>query len=287
MKKSIAISLLALVIGSPALADGTHSNAIKSTALNQNVHMLEGRGGNIAVIEGDSALYVVDTQFADAYADIKNAIGNISPKPVRYVINTHGHNDHTNGNAPFVKDFHATIIAHHHTADLINAHNQNNAAPNALPHLTFERSLKLAGSEPVHLIYFANAHTNGDIIVHLPKSNIIHAGDILFFERFPFIDVKNGGSIDGMIKGLNGITALADGNTKIIAGHGRLANKDEVVKHTRMLTTIKNRIAGQKRQGRTLAQIQASRPAKEWEATHNWNFINHEKLVEAVYNSLK
>lgn len=287
MKLKFLTAILVSAISMTAFANDTHSTKIKTTPLNDSVYMLEGQGGNIAVIENNDALYVVDTQFANIYADIKSEIGKISPKPVRYVINTHGHNDHTNGNASFVKDFNATIIAHHNTSDLITAYNQNNATPNTLPHLTFDKSLKLAGNEPIHLMYFANAHTNGDIIVHLPKSNIIHAGDILFFGRFPFIDVKNGGTIDGMINGLNGIIKLADDNTKIIAGHGNLASRSELITHTKMLNTIRNRVAKQKHQGKTLAQIQASRPAKEWENSHNWNFINSEKLVESIYQSLK
>lgn len=183
-------------------------------------------------------------------------------------------------------DYQPTIIAHHNTTELMKAFNQTAKTPNTLPYLTFEKSLSLHVDEPVRLTYFARAHTNGDIIVHLPQSNIIHAGDILFFGRFPFIDVKNGGTIDGMINGLNGVLALADERTKIIAGHGKVASKAEVQKHTAMLTTIRDRIAKLKQQGKTLAQIQASRPAKEWEKSHNWNFINHEKLVESVYQSL-
>lgn len=286
MKTKLWMAALAGVMATSAWADGAHSNTIKTTALNQSVHMLEGQGGNIAVIEGKNDLTVVDTQFANAYADIKNAIGKISTKPVRYVINTHGHDDHTNGNASFVKDFGATIIAHHNTAALVQAYNQTATTPNALPDLTFGQSFTLHGDEPVQLHYFAHAHTNGDVIVHLPKSNIIHAGDILFFGRFPFIDVKNGGTIEGMINGLNGIVALADDQTKIIAGHGNIASKAELAVHIKMLATIKERVADLKKQGKTLAQIQAARPAKEWEASHNWNFINHEKLVESVYQSL-
>lgn len=286
MKLKFFTALFAVFIGTTALADGGHGNQVKTTRLSPSVHMLEGQGGNIAVIEGKSGLTVVDTQFADIYPKIKEAIGNISQKPVRYVINTHGHNDHTNGNASFLADYPATIIAHHNTVGLVKAYNQTAGKPNALPHLTFEQSLTLHGDEPVRLTYFAHAHTNGDVIVHLPQSNVIHAGDILFFERFPFIDVKNGGTIDGMINGLNGIAALADDNTKIIAGHGRVANKAELTKHIEMLTTIKERVAKLKKAGKTLAEIQTARPAKEWEAGHNWNFINHEKLVEAVYQSL-
>lgn len=286
MKLKFLTAVLTAFISTTVLADGGHGNGVKTTRLAQNVHMLEGQGGNIAVIEGKSSLTVVDTQFADIYPKIKEAIGNISQKPVRYVINTHGHNDHTNGNSSFMADYQATIIAHHNTAELIKAYNANSETPNALPHLTFAQSLRLQADEPVNLIYFANAHTNGDIIVHLPQSNIIHAGDILFFGRFPFIDVKNGGTIDGMIKGLNGIIALADDNTKIIAGHGNLATRSSLQEHIQMLTTIKERVENLKKQGKTLAEIQAVRPAKEWETSHNWNFINHEKLVEAVYQSL-
>lgn len=286
MKLKFVAAALAAFISTSVLADGEHSNQVKTTQLTQNVHMLEGQGGNIAVIESEKGLLVVDTQFAKGYADIKSAIGKISSKPVRYVINTHGHNDHTNGNSAFVKDYQATIIAHHNTAELIKAHNANSETPNTLPDFTFAQSLNLQADEPVKLIYFANAHTNGDIIVHLPKSNIIHAGDILFFGRFPFIDVKNGGTIDGMINGLNGIVTLADENTKIIAGHGNLATRASLQEHIKMLTTIKDRVAELKKAGKTLADIQATHPAKEWEATHNWNFINNEKLVEAVYQSL-
>lgn len=263
MKLRLLTAALTAFISTAVLADGNHANAVKATRLAPTVHMLEGQGGNIAVIEGKNGLTVVDTQFADGYADIKKAIGKISPKTVRYVINTHGHNDHTNGNASFLADYPATIIAHHNTNGLIKAYNQTADKPNALPHLTFAQSFTLHGDEPVQLHYFANAHTNGDIIVHLPKSNVIHAGDILFFERFPFIDVKNGGTIDGMINGLNGIAALADDNTKIIAGHGRVANKAELTKHIKMLTIIKERVAGLKKAGKTLAEIQATHPAKE------------------------
>lgn len=287
MKSKIFAVALTGMMSVSAWADGTHANTVKTIPLSQNVHVIEGQGGNIAVIEDKSGLTVVDTQFANIYPDIKNAIGNISPKPVRYIINTHGHNDHTNGNASFVADYQPTIIAHHNTTELMTAYNQTSKTPNTLPHLTFEKSLNLTGDEPMHLMYFANAHTNGDIIVHLPKSNIIHVGDILFFGRFPFIDVKNGGTIDGMIQGLNGVLALADDNTKIIAGHGNVAAKAEVERHTAMLTTIKERVARLKGEGKTLAQIQATRPAKEWESSHDWDFINHTKLVESVYQSLK
>lgn len=259
---------------------------LASFPLVYSIHVLEGQGGNIAVIEGKNDLTVVDTQFANIYPEIKNAIGKISNKPVRYVINTHGHNDHTNGNASFLADYPATIIAHHNTTELMKAYNQTADKPNTLPHLTFEKSFTLHGDESAHLTYFANAHTNGDVIVHLPQSNVIHAGDILFFERFPFIDVKNGGTIDGMLNGLNGILALADDNTQIIAGHGRVAKKAELAEHINMLTTIKTRVAELKKSGKILDEIQSTHPAKEWEASHNWNFINHEKLVEAVYQSL-
>lgn len=286
MKSKIFAAALASVMSVSAWADGAHSNVVKTIPLSQNVHVLEGQGGNIAVIEGERDLTVVDTQFANIYPDIKKAINQISTKPIRYVINTHGHNDHTNGNASFVADYQPTIIAHHNTVALMNAYNQTSRTPNTLPHITFDKSLNMHADEPMHLMYFANAHTNGDIIVHLPKSNIIHAGDILFFGRFPFIDVKNGGTIEGMINGLNGVLALADEQTKIIAGHGNVASKAEVAKHTAMVTTIKERVAKLKGAGKTLAQIQAAHPAKEWEASHDWDFINHEKLVDAVYQSL-
>ncbi|MFA9500194.1 MBL fold metallo-hydrolase [Mannheimia sp. E30BD] len=280
------LTLAAMLFSTSAFADGVHSNTIKATQLTPNVHLLEGQGGNIAVIENADALTVVDTQFAKDFDDIKSAIGKISPKSVRYVINTHGHNDHTNGNEAFVNAFNATIIAHHNTTELVKAYNQTAAKPNTLPHLTFEKSFTFQQDEPINLHYFANAHTNGDVIVHLSKANVIHAGDILFFGRFPFIDVKNGGTIDGMIGGLNGIVELADENTKIIAGHGNVASKAELQAHIQMLSTIKDRVATLKKAGKSLADIQASHPAKEWEASHNWNFINHTKLVESVYQSL-
>lgn len=286
MKFKLIATLMAGILSQTAFADGTHANRVKSTKLSDSVYMLEGQGGNIAVIEGKKSLYVVDTQFANGYAEIKNEIGKISPKPVRYVINTHGHNDHTNGNASFVQDFDATIIAHRNTLALMEQQNQTAETPNTLPHLIFDQKLSLQAGEPIHLTYFANAHTNGDVIVHLPQSNVIHAGDILFFGRFPFIDVKNGGTIDGMIAGLNGIMALADEQTKIIAGHGNVASKAELAVHITMLETIKQRVAELKAQNKSLTEIQAAHPAKEWEASHNWNFINHEKLVESVYRSL-
>lgn len=116
------------------------------------MHVIEGQGGNIAVIEGRNGLTVVDTQFANLYPDIKKAIGKISTKPVRYIINTHGHNDHTNGNASFSPDYQPLIIAHHNTAALMTAYNQTAETPNALPQLTFGQTLTLHGREPLHLV---------------------------------------------------------------------------------------------------------------------------------------
>lgn len=282
MKSKLLLGLILAGAASLACAD-----SVRSQKLSGSVHVIFGQGGNIAVIEQANSLDVVDTQFAEGYGGIKKEIAKISAKPVRYVINTHGHNDHTNGNAAFVADHQTSIIAHRNTFDLMKAYNQTADKPNKLPDMVFDRTFSLeTDDEPVRLTYFPNAHTNGDIIVHLPQSNVIHAGDILFFGRFPFIDVKNGGSIDGMINGLKNITALADEQTKIIAGHGKVANRAEVARHTQMLETIKQRVAGFKREGKALAQIQAARPAKEWEKSHNWNFINHEKLVESIYQSL-
>lgn len=291
--KSVRILLAAALCAGVVHAE-TAPAGISAEKTAANVHTLFGRGGNIAVIEGAKEVYLVDTQYADLHDAVSGKINGVANgKPVRYVINTHWHKDHTDGNAAF-KEKNATLIAHENAYAAMTRPQQNIGGETVppppaefLPQLTFAGQFQLHDANgAVKLNHIPNAHTDSDIIVHLPQANVIHTGDIFFNGRFPYIDTRSGGSINGMIRGSEYALRLADSRTKIIPGHGKVTDRKGLEAYLNMLVTVRDRVRKLKAQGRTLAQIQAAKPAREWESTHNWAFINAEKFTESVYNSL-
>ena len=267
---------------------------IKTEKLSATTYMLTGAGGNLGVSVGKDVVFVVDDQFAPLTPKIKAAIAKLSRKPVKFVLNTHWHFDHTGGNENFGKAG-ALIVAHENVRKRMSSEQLieflgmpiKPSPDQALPIVTFttDVTFHLNGDE-VHVFHVANAHTDGDAIVQFRKSNVIHLGDVFFNKLYPFIDTSSGGTIDGMIAAADTVLALANDDTKLIPGHGPLATKDDLRNYRDMLSTIAGRVKTQIKDGKTLGDIIASKPTVEFDEAWGKGFIRPNKFVEMLWRNL-
>jgi glyoxylase-like metal-dependent hydrolase (beta-lactamase superfamily II) len=273
-----------------AVSQNFDSVKIKTIKITETIYMLEGDGGNIGVLTGKDGIVMIDDQFAPLSEKIKTALKALSDKPVRFIINTHFHGDHTGGNENFGGEG-AIIVAQENTRVRMNSdqfiaafNTQAKAAPyNALPKVTFTESVTLhLNGQTVQVFHVKNAHTDGDAIIYFKESNVFHAGDVFVRYGLPFIDQPNGGSIDGMISGVDQLLTLVDDNSKIIPGHGALCGKKELFEYKEMLVTVRDRILNAINQGKTLEQIINMDPVKEFPAV-----FERKDFIKTVYDSLK
>jgi cyclase len=259
------------------------------------VSMLVGEGGNIGVSTGADGVFVVDDEYAPLVPKIRAVIKTLSDKPVRVVINTHWHGDHTGGNAGMAETG-AVIVAHDNVRKRLSTE-QFNAAfnhktppaanPLTLPIITFADSVTLhLNGEDVEVRHVAPAHTDGDSIIHFKKSNVLHMGDTFFNGMYPFIDVDSGGSIDGAVAAADAGLSMADGATKIIPGHGPLAAKADLQKYRDVIAGIRDKVKALVAQGKTLDQIVAAKPSTQWDASWGGGFMKPDVFVAVVYRSL-
>jgi cyclase len=271
-------------------AQNFDSVQIKTIKVTETIFMLEGDGGNIGVLVGKDGVVLIDDQFAPLSEKIKTALKALSDKPVRFIINTHFHGDHTGGNEKFGGEG-AIIVAQENsrlrmTTDQFMAtfNMQQKAAPyDALPKVTFTESVTLhLNGETVQVFHVKNAHTDGDAVIYFKGSNVIHAGDVFVRYGLPFIDQPHGGNIDGMINGADQILALVNDDSKIIPGHGVLSGKKDLLDYKKMLLTVRDRIAKGIKQGKTLEQIIDTDPTKEFKSV-----LDRKDFIKSVYDSLK
>lgn len=277
-----------------------------------NVYMLVGPVGNSAVQIGADGVLVVDTQFAELSDKILAAIRGLTDTPIRYVVNTHAHADHTGGNAPIARagatiaggnvsgtiadaGVGAAVIAHE---NVLFAMTQSDPPPpgDALPTDTYfmDRKDLYFNGEAVRLLHQPLAHTDGDSIVHFRGSDVIAAGDVFVTTTYPFIDRTAGGHIDGIVAALNRIIEITvpadkqEGGTLIVPGHGRLCDEADVVEYRDMLTIVRDRVQAMIEQGMTLAQVRAERPTRDYDARYGATsgFWTTDQFVEAVYENL-
>src|ERR1051326_1716052 len=228
-KLSLSILALSLLVWARLSAQQDFSKVeIKVTKVAGTVYMLEGSGGNIGVCAGGDGIVIVDDQFAPLANKIKQALKGISDKPLKFVINTHFHGDHTGGNVEFGTG--ATIIAHENVRKRLQeggtvGGNAVKPAPKAaLPVITFnDRTTVHVNGEDIRAVHFPHGHTDGDSVIFFPQSNVVHMGDDFVTYGFPFVDVKSGGSISGMIAGNEKVLGMLSADAKIIPGHGPLS----------------------------------------------------------------
>ncbi len=267
---------------------------IKTTKLAEGVYMLRGAGGNIGVLIGDDGVFLIDDQFAPLTKKIKAAIAPLSNKPIRFVLNTHWHFDHTGGNENFGKS--GTIIVAHDNVRTTMSKDQFIAAFNkkvpaaakiALPTITFNDSTTFhLNGEVLHVKHLAPGHTDGDSIVRFRNANVIHTGDLFFNGFYPFIDVQHGGSINGLIVDVAAILAFANDATKIIPGHGPLATKAELTAYRDMLLVVRDNVKKLVDAGKSEAEVIAARPTASLDARWGNGFLKPDKFVKIVYSDL-
>lgn len=264
---------------------------IETFQLSNSVYMLKGQGGNIGISIGEDGVFIIDDQFAPLTPKILEAIRQLSDKSIRYVANTHFHGDHTGGNANFQKEG-ATIIAHDNvrTRLLLPKRDGSNNPKEALPVLTFNDQLSIyMNDDKVSVFHVDHAHTDGDAVLYFTKSNVLHTGDTFFKDRYPYIDLKSGGSVDGYIAAVKRSLMLIDDNTKIIPGHGDLASKKDYESFLSMMEDLKHIILKEIEHGKSEEDVASnSALTKTYDNLgYSWRFINSEKIRRTFYQSLK
>ena len=271
---------------------------IKATKVAGNIYMLQGAGGNIAASIGDDGIVIVDDQFAPLAEKIQASLKSlgITNKPVRFVINTHYHGDHTGGNAPF-SNAGSTVIAQDNVRKRMESggtagnggsiHMQYKPAEKAaLPIITFEHDVTVhLNGEDIRALHFPAGHTDGDSIIFFPKNNVVHMGDDFVRYGFPFIDVASGGSVQGMIAAMEKATAQLPADVKVIPGHGALSNLDDVREFTKMLKETSAVVENALKAHKTLEQMKQEKILEPWK---KWSgdFVNADAFIETLYNSL-
>jgi cyclase len=293
MKITASAIALSLVLAAPAAAQDMSKVEIKAEQLAPGVAVLFGAGGNIGVSYGEDGTVLVDDQFAPLTAKIQAAVAGLGATPVKFLINTHWHFDHSGGNENLGKAG-AIIMAHDNVrvrlaAGATVAGNVVPPAANAaLPVITYADGLKLhLNGEEVRVIHVDPAHTDGDSIIHWTKSNVIHMGDTFMRQvSFPFVDVGSGGDVRGFVTAADKVLAIANDQTKIIPGHGAMATKADLQNHRNMVATVIAKVEAGIKAGQTLDQIKATNPADGFGVDPK-GFISADVFVTTVYNQLK
>ncbi len=289
------IVTLAAVAGLAApLAAQQDSVRIQTIPVADGIYMLVGSGGNIGLAVGEDAIFLIDDQFAPLSQKITDAIRAVSDKPVRFLLNTHWHGDHTGGNENFGKAG-VLIVAHDNVRQrmsvdqFIAQFNQKvPASPKAaLPVITFSDVVTFhINGDDIHAIHVKNAHTDGDAVVHWQKANVMHMGDVFFNGMYPFIDLGSGGSINGMIAAATAALGYANESTRIIPGHGALAGKADLAAFAAMLTSVRDNVQRLVAQKKTLEQVLGAKPSAAWDEKWGKGFMKPDDFVTTVYQSL-
>ena len=255
---------------------------------------MQARGGNVAVSAGEDGVFIIDDQYKPSIEGLLGAIGEISDRPVRFVINTHYHGDHVGGNE-VIGAGGGVVVAHDNIRKRMSAAQFNHffgdeipAWPEgALPVVTFNDRVTLhLNGEAVTAYHVPRGHTDGDSIIHFPASNVLHMGDVFFNGLYPYIDLDAGGTIQGMIGAVERGLELADGATRVIPGHGPLTDRAGLEAYGAMLAEIRDRVQAMIDQGMDLAAVVAAKPTADWDEALGGAFIKPDSLVIFVYNSL-
>ena len=291
MRKVIVFICLTL---SPLLLAQPDEVTVRTTHVAGQVHMLEGRGGNLAVFAGEEGILLVDDQYAPMSDKIREAVGTIHPGPLRFLINTHYHADHTEGNEEVAEPV-TVVFAHDNVRQRLTADQfiagidyTMKAAPEGdLPVVTFSDRLTFHfNGEAVAAYHTAQAHTDGDSIIHFPDSNVIHMGDVFFNGLYPLIDVNAGGSVQGTIEAVKFALGLCRSGTQVIPGHGPLGNCADLESYGQMLADTSKQVQSLLDQGKKLDDIIAAGPTLRFDERYGQGFIKPDVYVKLLHASL-
>ncbi len=278
-----ALAVLPLLLSAAGQAQNDYNDVqIKDTPLRGSVHMLQGAGGNIGVSAGKDGVLIIDDQFEPLAQKISNALGELGNESPKFIINTHFHGDHTGSNGWFHQHADSTIVAHNNVR--VRLAKDNKTKPQALPVITYEDGIKMHfNGETLHIMHLAEGHTDGDSVVWFEEPNVMHTGDLFFNERFPFIDLKSGGSVDGYIRSVKQLIEKTNEQTIIVPGHGPLAKQSDYKAFLEMIEQTKSYVDKLKAQGMSVEEIVEQGLESKWQSWH-WGFITEEKWINTLYN---
>jgi glyoxylase-like metal-dependent hydrolase (beta-lactamase superfamily II) len=279
----------------PAAAQQDFSKvAIETTSLGSGLAMMVGAGGNLGVSFGPDGVFLVDDQYAPMSPKIRAAVRDLSPQPIRFVLNTHWHGDHTGGNENLGRG--GTLILAHHAVRTRMSTEQLMAAvgrptppspKEALPVVTFEEGVTLhLNGQTIEAIHVAPAHTDGDSLVYFREADVLHMGDTFFAGMYPFFDASSGGRIDGMIDAVTRGLEIAGPKTRIIPGHGPLSSRSELEATREMLVEVRDRVRLLVQQGMDRETAIAARPTRAFDERHGGGFMTPDRFVGLVYDGL-
>lgn len=264
---------------------------VKAVKVAGSVYMLMGSGGNIGVSAGDDGIVIVDDEFAPLAPKIIAALNGITDKPIKFIINTHYHGDHTGGNEVFGRT--GTIIAQDNvrrrlqTGSTAAGRARPPAPKTALPIVTFNDTATIhVNGEDIRAVHFPHGHTDGDAVIYFPQSNVVHMGDDFFNGHFPFIDTASGGSAKGMIANVDKILASLPDDMKVIPGHGELSDKAGLRRFVEMLRGSSAAVEKAMQAGRTLDQMKADKILAQWEEWGKDWAVNADRFTEMLYQDL-
>jgi glyoxylase-like metal-dependent hydrolase (beta-lactamase superfamily II) len=264
---------------------------IRTVKLTDQLYLLQGAGGNVAVFVWNEGVLLVDDKIAAVSARVKAAIASITPKPIRFVVNTHWHPDHRGGNAALAGDG-AVIVAHENVRRRMSVDGfiavfgrKQPASPlQALPIVTFTSDVTFhLGDEEISIVHVDPAHTDGDSFVRFRRANALHMGDCFLNGSYPVIDYTNGGSYGGTIAAADAALRMADRGTRIIPGHGAVSNVRELREWRDMLAMILERVRKSGASGKSLEQVKRERPTREWDGGLPDSFVTSDHVVEEAY----
>src|SRR5919107_5319030 len=268
---------------------------INTTKLTDSIYMLKGSGGNIIVSIGQDGVFMVDDQFAPLTEKIKDAISKITDQPIKFVINTHWHPDHTGGNEN-LGELGSIIVSHDNVRKRLNTEQFSDfskrtvppVSEKGLPIITFSDNMTIfQNGDEIKIIHGDSGHTDGDSIVYFTKNNVIHVGDDFNDKSYPLIDISSGGSIDGFISSLHTISSIIDDETKVVSGHSEISNKTKVNDFTNMLKDVREKVSQMIEDGKSLEEIIASQPTSKYdEIYYDHTRFKPADLITFIYQSL-
>jgi len=266
------------------------ATSFKSTEVVPGIYKVEGAdgfgGGNIGLLVGDDYVAMIDDGLAPIAPNLLAFVSETAGRPINFMINTHVHGDHAGGNAHFAENG-TVVFAHHNIRKRLIEDSGPAGGDGGVPVVTFGDGVTfhLNGIE-AQVIHIPQAHTDGDAAIYFPDVNVIHTGDLLFLNMFPFIDLDNGGTVAGYIDGQQSLVSLADDDTILIPGHGELASKADLQRSLMMLTDSQARVKLLVDQNKTIDEILRENPLSVYHDDYNWNFITTERMTRTLYREL-
>lgn len=288
-------SLLAATLICTTISSASADNAaLKATAITESIHLITGKGGNIGVSVGADGTFMIDDKFADLGDSIVEQLKSIGGDIPKFVINTHWHGDHTGSNLNFGQQG-SIIVAHDNVRKRLSQDSfiaafdmKTSAYPAAgLPVVTFTDEIRFhLNNDNIAVTHIANAHTDGDSVIYFQKANVLHAGDLFFNGFYPFIDIDHGGSLKGMINGADRLLSMINDETKIIPGHGPMANKKDLQAYRDMLNQAYQQLSELKKSGKNLLQAIAAKPLQSLDAEWSDGLFKTDKWIAIIYDGL-